>query len=342
MTNAQLDTEHWFAPMSASSLQGTAKGYLYLSTDQATPFSVQVFNNNTLFTTVQVSKNNPVQLTIPNSFMISSALSNLFVSNSMGLNVKGSKKFFANFRFSVPNQAEIITSKGLAGIGKNFFVGMAPNTTAKPYVNSTIGVTATEDNTTVTLSGYNPNVVFSDGISAPTRTFTLNKGKSYIIEAQSDLSTNNLSGLVGAKIVASKPISVANGNFNSIYTTQNNSNVDVLMDQAVSVERLGKDFVMVKGNATSNSGMEAALVIVTANNTKLTVNGNLLTNVTLNEGDYYLVQGTYYVHQGNNNFNMNFLEQQCVCISIACWCVGKYSLCNRRHEFHPAVKLFYA
>lgn len=147
LTNAQLDTEHWFAPMSASSLQGTAKGYLYLSTDQTTPFSVQVFNNNTLFTTVQVSKNNPVQLTIPNNFMISSAPSNLFVSNSMGLNVKGSKKFFANFRFSVPNQAEIITSKGLAGIGKNFFVGTAPNTTAKPYVNSTIGVTATEATT---------------------------------------------------------------------------------------------------------------------------------------------------------------------------------------------------
>ncbi|MCJ7933554.1 MAG: hypothetical protein MUW56_07925 [Chryseobacterium sp.] len=49
-----------------------------------------------------------------------------------------------------------MTSKGLAG----FFMGVVPITSA----NSTIGVTtATEDNTTVTLSGYNPNVVFSDG-----------------------------------------------------------------------------------------------------------------------------------------------------------------------------------
>ena len=306
IANAQLDTEHWFAPMSASSLQGTPECYLYLSTNETTPFSVQIYNNNTVYSTVQVSKGNPVQVTIPNNFMIASTLSNLFVQRTMGLYVKGTKKFFANFRFAVPNQAEIITSKGLAGIGKNFFVGVAPNTTAKPYVNSTIGFIATEDNTTVTLSGYNPNVIFSDGTSTPSRTFTINKGKSYIIEAQSDLSSSNLTGLVGAKITANKPISVTNGNFNSIYTTQNNSNVDILMDQAVPVERLGKNFVMVKGNGPSNSGMEAALVIATENNTKLTVNGNLVAGVTLNAGQYYIVQGTNYINQGGSgHYNMS-------------------------------------
>ncbi|WP_431610505.1 T9SS type B sorting domain-containing protein [Chryseobacterium sp. 'Rf worker isolate 10'] len=303
--NAQLDSEHWIAPMSASSLLGTPKGYLYLSTNETNPFSVQVFNNNNVISTVQVSKGNPVQVTIPNNMMISSAPSGLFTSTSMGLYVKGSKKFFASYRFTVQDQAEFITSKGLAGLGKTFFVGMAPNTTAKPYVNSTIGVTATEDNTTVTLSGYNPAVVFSDGISAPSRTFTINKGKSYIIEAQSNLNPNNLTGLVGAKIVANKPISVTNGNFNSIYTTQNNTNVDVLMDQAVPVERLGKDFVMMKGNGPANSGMEVAVVIATVNNTKLTVNGNLLNSVTLNAGQYYVVQGTNYINQVNGNYNMS-------------------------------------
>lgn len=303
--NAQLDTEHWFAPMSASSLQGTPQCYLYLSTNETTPFSVQVSNNNAVFSTVQVSKGNPVQLTIPNNYMITSSLSGLFTQNSMGLHVKGNKKFFANFRFSVPNQAEIITSKGLAGIGNTFFVGMAPVTYAKSHVNSTIGVTATEDNTTVTLSGYNPGVVFSDGIVTPSRTFTLNKGKSYIIEAQSDLGPNNLKGLVGAKIVSNKPITVTSGNFNGLYTTQNNSNVDVLMDQAVPVERLGKDFIMVKGNGPTTSGMEKALVIATENNTTLIVNGAAVPGVNLNAGQYYLIEGTSYMHQGNNNYNMS-------------------------------------
>jgi hypothetical protein len=74
IVNAQLDNEHWFAPMSASSLQGNnpPQCFLYLSTNETTPFSVQVSNNNIVYSTVQVSKNNPVQITIPSNFMIAS------------------------------------------------------------------------------------------------------------------------------------------------------------------------------------------------------------------------------------------------------------------------------
>ncbi|SFN60093.1 gliding motility-associated C-terminal domain-containing protein [Chryseobacterium oleae] len=304
--NAQLDTEHWFAPMSASSLQGTPQCYLYLSTNETVPFSVQVFNNNVVFSTVQVSKGNPVQLTVPSNYMIASTPGSLFTQNSMGLHVKGNKKFFANFRFSVPSQAEIITSKGLAGIGKTFFIGTAPTTSPKDYVNSTLGVTATEDNTTVTLSGYNSDVVFSNGSVMPTRTFTINKGKSYIIDVISDMGgASNRKGLLGAKLVADKPVSVTNGNFNGLYTTQNNSNVDILMDQAVPVDRLGKDFVMVKGNGPASVGMEKAMIIATENNTTLIVNGNPVPGVNLNAGGYYMIEGTSYLNQGNGHYNMN-------------------------------------
>ncbi|KFF25085.1 T9SS type B sorting domain-containing protein [Chryseobacterium vrystaatense] len=307
IVNAQLDTEHWFAPMSASSPQGVPQCYLYLSTNETTPFSVQVSNNNTVFSTVQVSKGNPVQLSVPSNYMITSTASNLFTQNSMGLHAKGAKKFFANFRFSVPNQAEIITSKGLAGIGKTFFIGTAPTTFPKDHVNSTMGVTATEDNTTVTLSGYNPDVVFSDGSVMPTRTFTINKGKSYIIDVVSDMGgMSNRKGLLGAKLVADKPISVTNGNFNGLYTTQNNSNVDVLMDQAVPTDRLGKDFVMVKGNGPASVGMEKALIIATEDNTTLIVNGNPVPGVNLSAGGYYMIEGNNYINQGGSgHYNMN-------------------------------------
>jgi len=302
--NAQLDTEHWFAPMSAKAGTGGLEGYLYLSTNETIPFSVQIFNNNTLFTTVQVSKNNPTQVIIPNNFLIASSQSQLFTPNNMGLNVKGSKKFFANYRFAMSNHAEILTSKGAAGLGTIFYAGVAPISGSEDHMNSTIGVIATEDNTVVTISGYNPSITFSDGISSPTRTFTLNKGKSYILDAVSSWSNINKTGLVGAKIVATKAISVTNGNFNAAYTNQNYTNNDILMDQAVPVDRLGKDFVVVKGNGSVTSQMETALIIATENNTQITFNGTGATT-TLNEGQYYLVPSARYQNQGNGHYNMN-------------------------------------
>lgn len=304
IVNAQMDTEHWFAPMSAKAGTNGLEGYLYLSTDEATPFAVQIYNDNTLYSTVQVSKNNPAQVIIPNSFLIASSQSQLFTPNNMGLNVKGSKKFFANYRFSMTNHAEILTSKGAACLGTTFYTGVAPITGSQDYMNATIGVTATEDNTVVTISGYNPAIIFSDGISSPTRTFTLNKGKSYILDVVSTWSNENKTGLIGAKIVATKAISVTNGNFNAAYTTQNLTNNDILMDQAVPVDRLGKDFVLVKGNGTVTSEMETALIIATENNTQITFNGTGATT-TLNEGQYYIVPSARYQDQGNGHYNMN-------------------------------------
>lgn len=301
--NAQLDTDHWFAPMAAKAGNVGLQGYLYLSTNETTPFDVQIFNNNTLYTTVQVSKGSPAEVIIPNYFLITVDQSDLFTPNSMGMYVKGSKKFFANYRFSLQNHAEIITSKGLAGLGKTFYAGMAPLTGVAYYVNSTIGITATEDNTSVVVSGYNPNVVFSDGSSSPTKTFTLNKGQSYVMDAASTDSGYNLDGLIGAKIEATKPISVTNGNFNGIYTSLNFTNNDVLMDQAVPVDRLGKDFVVVKGNGSVSSGMETALVIATENNTQLTING-VTSGITLNAGQYYMIPSSNYINQGSGNYNM--------------------------------------
>jgi gliding motility-associated-like protein len=301
--NAQLDTDHWFAPMASKAGNVGLQGYLYLSTNETTPFNVEIYNNNTLYTTVQVSKGSPTEVVIPNYFLITVDQSDLFTPNSMGMYVKGSKKFFANYRFSLQNHAEIITSKGLAGLGTTFYAGMAPLTGVAYYVNSTIGITATEDNTSVVVSGYNPDVVFSDGSSSPTKTFTLNKGQSYVMDAASTDSSYNLDGLVGAKIEATKPISVTNGNFNGIYTNLNFTNNDVLMDQAVPVDRLGKDFVVVKGNGSVSSEMETALVIGTENNTQLTING-VSSGITLNAGQYYMVPSSNYINQGSGNYNM--------------------------------------
>ncbi len=302
--SAQLDTDHWFAPMSARSGTTNLQSLLYLSTNEATPFTVQIFNNNVLYTTATISKGNPTSVSIPEYFMMATTQSDLFTPSNKGMYVKGPKKFYANYRFEVTNHAEIITSKGLAGIGTTFYAAMAPNTTATSYVSSNIGILATEDNTSVTISGYDPGVVFSNGSSPTSINFILNKGQSYILDVASQDSPSNLTGLIGTKIVATQPITVTNGNYNGIYTTQNLTNNDILMDQSVPIDRLGKDFAVVKGNGPVNSGMEAILVVATEDNTTLLVNGNPY-GVILNEGDYTLIQGTNYIDQGSSHYNIS-------------------------------------
>ncbi|QOW11582.1 gliding motility-associated C-terminal domain-containing protein [Kaistella flava (ex Peng et al. 2021)] len=310
--SAQMDTEHWFAPMAGSPGSNGSfqpESYLYLSTSETIPFQVEIYNNNILYTTVQIAKGSPQTIDIPFNFMMTILSNEMFTPVPMGIHVKGSKKFFANYRFAVPNHAEIITSKGLAGVGKNFFAVMAPLTAAQDYINATIGIIATEDNTTVKLSGYNPAVVFADGTSSPTKTFTLNKGQSYIIDAISNRDQANRAGLVGAKIEATQPIAVTNGNFNAIYTNENSSNNDILMDQSVPVERLGNEFIMVKGNGPSNNNMESALIVASEDNTHIMING-VDTGVVLNAGKYHVFGVSNYVDQGKDHYNMSISTTQ--------------------------------
>ena len=305
--SAQLDTEHWFAPFAGSAgtnNQLNVESFLYLSTSETIPFSVDIFTGNTLINTVQLSKGSPQVVVIPFDKMITADLTYMFKPVSMGLHVKGSKRFFANFRFVVPNHAEIITSKGLAGVGKTFFAAMARNTVSRRFITSTIGIIATEDNTTVNISGYSPSVVFFDGSSSPTKTTTLNKGESYIVNVISGDNAANPDGLIGAKIEANQPISVTNGNYNAVYTYENNTNNDILMDQSVPIERLGDEFVLVKGNGPPNNNMESGLIVATEDNTEIIINGNPI-GVTLNAGQYFIAESSYYVDQGNDHYNMS-------------------------------------
>ncbi|MDQ0592614.1 gliding motility-associated-like protein [Chryseobacterium ginsenosidimutans] len=334
--SAQRDTDHWFAPMAATSTVFSSfyQG-LYFSTDSITPFDVTIYTNNALgnsvvIGTVTIKKGDPKVFEFPttptppvgvnmSSIMVTTAAADKFIPVNKGIYTHGDKPYFVNYRFGVTSHGEILTSKGKAGIGKLFRAVVSPitNLTGGSLFNFTTGIMATENNTIVTVSGYSPTVQFSNGTTGttnPTLTVTLNKGQSYIIEGPGT-NGGNPTGFIGAKIESDKPISVTNGNFNGQFAVIPPSSFfdgsDIIMDQSVPVDRLGNEFILVKGNGDISKGMEDALVVATEDNTEVYVNNETTPIFTLNAGQGKrvcspdnIVFTNKYIDQGSGHYNM--------------------------------------
>lgn len=276
-----MDTEHWFAPMKRKADNSGKMMELYLSSNQNTPFYVKIEHKQKVIDSVLVSKGKPIRYDIQDlELMETDKNDSVNVVLNKGLHIFGDQKFFANIRFSQTNHAEIITSKGRAGKGTHFFIGYAPfkNNMVPNYTivgNYTVGVIATENNTTVNING---------------KAIQLHKGQSYLIEG---LPMDN--SYIGKEITADKPISVTNGNYNGQYaSTDPDDGSDILMDQAIPVERLGKEFILMSGNGKFTDGMESALIIATEDNTEIYFNTETTPSATLSKGQYYMMPSAKY------------------------------------------------
>ncbi|MPS66467.1 T9SS type B sorting domain-containing protein [Chryseobacterium sp.] len=301
---AQKDTEHWIAPYFDSQSAIYTHG-LYFSTDSVTPFDVKIYSNNLQIGTVTIKKGTPQVFQIPaatsNIIRVTDDTEAYSIVNK-GIYTKGDKPYFLSMRMYNFSHGEILTSKGKAGIGTKFYAASTPVTTTGSTFNFTTGIMATEDNTTVTVSGFDPGVSFvNQGIVTAPITFTLNKGQSYLLAGEANV-TANASGFIGAKIVATKPVTVTNGNANGFYATGSNDGSDLILDQSVPTDRLGKEFAMIRTLGTLGTGynMEGGIIIATENNTEVYLNNGTTPAATLNEGQFYRILDADYVQQGTS------------------------------------------
>lgn len=302
--SAQRDTEHWIAPFYESTAYVGRS--LYLSTDSTTPFVVTIYSNNIALGTVTISKNNPQIFPVPQTNIAASNAGDAFTVINKGLYLNGTKPFYCTLRIaSNTTHAEIVTSKGKAGIGKEFFVAATPSIYTSTGNNFTAGVLATENNTVVTAT-WSPTAIITFVGGTPTtntHTFTLNKGQSFIF-AGTGATALNMGAFIGAKIVSDKPITLTNGNINGNFgLAAFAGGSDAVLDQSVPTDRLGNTFAMVRTRSTL-ADLEGGIVIATENNTQVFLNGSTTAAATLNAGQWYRISGTNYIVQGGTHANM--------------------------------------
>ena len=303
--HSQLSSKHWIPPLHCRDASSVGDHYLYLSTQETTPFQVTVkdgADNPIGLGTYTISSATPVTINLgsgQNTKMFVGQENVNIVLTDKGIILEGSKDFYVSFRVRSQNHAEMLVSKGRPGIGTSFRLGHIINESFDPRKSFVTSVMATEDNTNITLSDYDPNVIFTTStgfINAASQSFLLNAGESIIFTGYSD-TLENLDGAIGALISSDKPVAVNSGNaLGGILNTR----ADFALDQIVSASQIGDEYIFIEGNGLPT--MELPLIVANEDNTEIYINGSLTPNAVINAGDYFLIDNFFY--QGTINRNI--------------------------------------
>ncbi|MEO0528672.1 MAG: IgGFc-binding protein, partial [Bacteroidota bacterium] len=305
---AQLSDLHYLPPLrQGSNNQAIQQQSIYLSTPETTPFTVNVFRgtNATPIANFTLSNTAPQEYVLGNGdnniTLVSAANTGVVLTNSgLRFEAPGGNDFYVNYRGRSNSQAASLTSKGRVALGTSFKWGGVPNLGTHVSKSNTLGIMATEDNTTITLSGYDPNCEFRvgnnrAGITDDSYTVTLDENESFVFETYigNTATLAHERGWIGASIEADKDIVISNGSLN--YGREvGATNRDAGIDQPVPENRLGKEYVFVRGNGNPNGWTEFPLIIATENNTQLFVNGSATPIATINEGDFFEIPSSNY------------------------------------------------
>ena len=311
-TYSQLSDLHYIPPLTSggdpSANAYFKRQYLYISTPETSNVDVQITPIGGIPFNVTVSNSSPYRFDIDNTgadqnggqlYLASPTLTAGSIINDKGYIIQSSKEVYVGVRVfgdsqggSTFPQAGAMTSKGKSALGKSFKAGMPliPNTNYGMV--QFISVMATIDNTNVTFENLDPTVTYAGTVTSSISSLTINlsRGETYILAVARDQNTSITNALIGTSVVSDKDIVVNSGAGNSTF----GSGVprDFGFDQIVPEEKVGKEYVFTRGSG--NDSWENALIVATEDNTELYLNGNLAPTITLDENEFYIIEGNFY------------------------------------------------
>lgn len=300
----QLSDLHYLPPLKqANNNQAIREQAVYFSSPETAPFTVLIYRgtNTTPIVSFTLSNGSPYTYFLPNgdnniSLVTDSNTGVILTDGGLKIVAPGGQKFYANYRGSSAAQATSLTSKGRQAMGTLFKWGGIPNRADHGTLTTALGIMATEDNTIVDIFGYNPNCQFRlrgnrGGITDNTLQIILNKDESFVLEASPNQTPANVDGWLGATVRADKKIVISNGGLN-VGVNPGSQSRDAGIDQPVPQDKIGKEYVFIRGNGTSLT--ERPIIIGTQNGTSIYVNGSATPIATINNGDYFEVPESHY------------------------------------------------
>ncbi|NAS12259.1 DUF11 domain-containing protein [Poritiphilus flavus] len=316
----QLSDLHYLPPLKQGQNNGAIQQQaVYLSTPETTTFTVNVYQgtNATPVATFNISNTSSAVYNLANGdnnvTLVNNTNTGVVLTNSgLRFEAPGGNNFYVNYRGRSNSQAASLTSKGRVAMGTSFKWGGVPNLGSHVSKSNTLGIMATEDNTTIDIFGYDPDCEFRvgsnrAGITADTYQIVLDANESFVFETYIGTSPTpaHEDGWIGASIVSDKDIVISNGSLN--YGRQAGaSNRDAGIDQPVPENSLGKEYVFVRGNGGSSGQTEFPLLIGTQNNTEIFVNGSATPIATINNGEYFEIPSSNY---SSNSVGANMYVQ---------------------------------
>ena len=337
---SQISKVHYIPPLTTNEVVGGGASYpyqqfMYLSTPSTENVSVTItpLNGDTPITFTDLNNTNPKMHLIggvdnPSGFVESP----LFVDHdrtggattlNAGFLIEADCPIYVSVRYNAGAQAGALVSKGDASLGTNFRAGMMTmGTNSTENIQQTslsfISVMATQDDTNVrfdlpnatsqtTIENYTYNGPFIK---------TLNKYESVLIAIDFDESGKNTgaarNSLVGALIRSvddsgtilvednTKPIVVNVGSTSGTFSA-NGGGHDHGVDQIVGLDRVGHEYIFVRGNGENstngNGELETPLMVASVDGTQIFINDDTNPAATIDAGDYYLISSGYWSSQ---------------------------------------------
>ena len=329
---AQFSKTHYIPPLTTNnnSVVTPQDHYIYISTPSVSNVNFKITPIGGATITGTVNKSTPyvysigsgenTQLFVPSS-ATGIATNKGFIIESEGL-VYTSIRTNSSSNFA---QAGGLVCKGNSALGKRFRAGAMLNQSNIAGLLNFFSILATENNTSITISNVTNGTTLANGTtySGPI-TLNLNKNESYILAINGDTGSN----LIGALIESNKDIVVNSGSFGGTNDPANSGGRDVGFDQIVGSDKIGKEYIFIKG--LGNSILERVLIIADEDNTEVYANGNSTLITTLQAGQYYVFDGSAFL---NNNLYVSTSKKVFAYQSIA----GADSNANQNLFFVPPL-----